>query len=263
MTDGAPSEGDDEVGAEADDEDRWLLARERGEPTPPLPAATAARYAQLQSLIEDLPAVPAGVALRPDWQQSVLDAIDRGDDAERIAAGTAREHVPAAPDPDVRPIHTARPKRTSTRRRTAIVVSCLAVAAGAAFVLTRPPRRPTAELTISALATGGPMLAGSGELRAGGTAVAHGVIDGPGELRVYDANDIELARCTATAPGCIVARTGKRTELRIELVLPATGALHVVLLSAPLPGPSGGRARDLEAADRKAIAVTRLDAMVR
>ena len=263
MSDGAPSD---------DDEDRWLLARERGEPAPPLAEATAARYAQLQSLIEALPAVPAGVALRPDWQQSVLDAIDRGDDVEPVPADTALEPapaasapepVPAASAPEVRPIDSARPKRTRNKQRAAIAASGLAVAAGIAIVLHMPPHRQTAELTISALATGEPTLAGPDELRAGARAVAHAVIDGPGELRVYGANDVELARCTATEPGCIVTRSGESTELRLELVLSATGPLHVVLLSSPLPGPSGGRARDLEAADRKAITVTLLDKMVR
>ena len=52
----------------ADHEDEaWLLARERGQPGPTVSEATAARYARLQALITDLPAIPPGVTSRPDW----------------------------------------------------------------------------------------------------------------------------------------------------------------------------------------------------
>jgi hypothetical protein len=121
----------------------------------------------------------------------------------------------------------------------------------------------TAELTIQAVKTGEQMLAGPDELWAGGKAVARGTIEGPGELRAYDAEDRELARCTATGPGCTVDRTGRRTELRLELSLRVPGRLHIVLFSAPLPGPSAGRAHDLEAADHAGITARSLDKTVR
>lgn len=233
--------------AHDDDDDRWLLARERGEPGPPIPAATAAKYARLQSLIEDLPAMPAGARPRPGWQQSVLDAIDRGE---------------AGLTPQVQPIDSARRKRIGNKQRVAIVASSLAVAASVAIALKMVPPVPTAELGVTALATG-PTRGGADGLIAGGKAVVRGAIDGPGELRVYDADDVELARCTVTGPDCTVVRSGKRTELRLEVPLRIAGPVHLVLLSAPLPGPSGGRAHDLEAANRAGITVKPLETIVR
>lgn len=238
-----------------DDEDRWLQARERGDSGPPIPEATAARYAQLRSLLEDLPAVPAGASLRPGWHQSVLDAIDRGD----------AEFAPADATSQVQPIEVAHRKRIFTRRRVAIACACLAVAAGIVIVLKYVPSTPAAEpeLAIRALAAGEPAYLGQDELIAGGRAVVRGAIHGPGELRVYGPDDLEHARCTSTGLRCTIDRTGARTELRMELELPVPGRLHVVLLSAPLPGPSDGRARDLAAADRAGITFKSIDKMVR
>jgi hypothetical protein len=240
---------------EGDDEDRWLRARERGEPGPPIPGVTAATYAELRSLLEDLPVVPAGATLRPGWQQSVLDAIDRGD----------VESAPAAASSPVRPIDSA--PRSINKRRIAIVVSCLAVAAGIVIIVNVKvwPSRSAMEpkLAISTLAVGEPAHLGQDDLIAGATAVVRGVIHGPGELRVYGPDDGELARCTSTGPNCTVERIGDQTELRAEIILTVPGPLHVVLLSAPLPGPSGGRAHDLAVADRAEINYKSIDKLVR
>jgi hypothetical protein len=100
-------------------------------------------------------------------------------------------------------------------------------------------------------------------LVAGERAVVRGVIDGPGELRVYGDDDVELARCTVTGPDCTVDHSGERTEVRLELLLPLAGALHIVLLSTPLAGASGGRASDLAAAYRAGITTKSLDKRVR
>jgi hypothetical protein len=240
------SSGSDSGGKE-DDEDRWLQARERGEQGPVIAEATAATYAELHALMQDLPAVPVGAQLSPGWQDAVLDAIGRG-------------AVPAPVEP-VASIADAQAKR-SRRKRVAIVFSGLALAAGVAVVLT-VPRAPTSDLTVAGLSTDG-TTRGSGQLRAGDKAVVHGVIEGRGELRVYDAEDVELARCTVTGAGCTVDRSGERTDLRLELPLNVIGPLRVVLLSAPLSGASGGRARDLEAARRAGIMVVKdLNAVVR
>jgi hypothetical protein len=241
-------------GRDEDDEDRWLVAHERGEPGPAIPDATIAKYAELQSLLEELPVVPAGASPRPGWQQSVLDAIDRGD----------VEQVLAAPSSQVRPIDSA-PRKRLNKQLAVITVSALLVAAGIIIIVRSRPHesvlRP--ELAINALAAGQPAHLGQDELIAGSRAVVRGAIQGPGELRVYGADDLELTRCTATGPDCIVKRTGERTELRAEILLPAPGPLHVVLLSAPLPGPSGGRALDRDSADRAGIHYTSIDRMVR
>jgi hypothetical protein len=240
-------------GRNEDDEDRWLQAHERGELGPAIPEATTAKYAELRSLLEDLPVVPAGASPRPGWQQSVLDTIDRGEVEQALAA----------PSPQVRPIDTARRRRLN-KRLAVITASALLVAAGILIfvkVSHKSVLRP--ELAINALAVGEPAHLGPDELIAGARAVVRGAINGRGELRVYGADDLELTRCTSTGPNCTVEHTGERTELRAEILLPAPGPLHVVLLSAPLPGRSGGRALDLATADSAGITYECLDKMVR
>jgi len=110
-----------------DNEDAaWLVARERGQPGPAVSDATAARYARLQSLITDLPALPAGVTPRAGWQQDVLASID---------AAEAEPDAPSnlAPVPS---IDSAAPKRTSTRRRRwAAATASFAVAAVVVILL--------------------------------------------------------------------------------------------------------------------------------
>ena len=236
-----------------DGEDRWLEARERGESAPPIPEQTAAKYAKLKSLLEDLPGLPAGISLRPGWQESVLDAIDRGE----------TELAPTEAVPQVRSIETA-PRVRHRKQRAVVVASCVAAAAGIAVVVKLVTTSAAApELTIVAIASDGPTRSAPDVLMAGAKAIVRGVIDGPGELRVYGEDDAELARCSETGPGCTVDRSDERTTLQLELVLPAQGPLHLVLLAAPLRGPSGGRARDLADAERAGIDVTPLDKIVR
>lgn len=239
-------------GHNEDDEDRWLQARERGEPGPPIPDATATKYSELRSLLEDLPVVPTGATLSTGWQQSVLDAIDREEPARAAASS------------QVRPIDVAKRKRIYNRRA-AIAVSCLAVAAGIIIIAKLIPLQSPAgpQLAINALTAGEPAHLGKDELIAGARAVVRGVIHGPGELRVYGPDDLELDRCTVTGPHCVVERKGEQTELRAEIALRAPGRLHVVLLSAPMPGPSRGRVLDLTAADRAGINYKSIETMVR
>jgi hypothetical protein len=237
-----------------DDEDRWLLARERGEPGPAIADATAAKYTRLHSLIEDRPAVPAGFRPRSGWQQAVLDAIDRGE-AEPTPAHSGT--LPA------QSIDIASRQRTGNKRRIVTVACGLAVAASVTLALKMMRAEPSAELSVIALATAQTTRGEPHELVAGGKAAVRGAIDGPGELRVYDADDVELARCSVTGPDCTVERSGKRTELRLEVALRVAGPLHLVLFSAPIPGPSGGRAGDLEAANRAGILVKPLEKVVR
>jgi hypothetical protein len=237
-----------------DAEDRWLEARERGESAAPIPEETAAKYAKLRSLLDDLPVLPAGVKPRRGWQGSVFDAIDRGE----------TELAPSEAVPQVRSIETA-PRVRSSKQRAVVVAACVAAAAGIVVVVKLATTTPAAapELTIVAVATAGAAHRAPEVLVAGETAIVRGAIDGPGELRAYGADDAELGRCSATGPGCTVDRSDERTTLQLELVLPPPGALHLVLLAAPLRGPSGGRARDLADAERAGIAVTPLDKIVR
>src|SRR5437762_10951452 len=67
MADGRPDDEDDQA---------WLLARERGEPRPAISEVRARHYAQLSKLIAELPALPAGTVRREGWDQAVLSTID-------------------------------------------------------------------------------------------------------------------------------------------------------------------------------------------
>jgi hypothetical protein len=101
-----------------DDDHAWLLARERGEPAPPLSEDRAGRYAQLGTLIADLPAMPPGLIDREGWEQDVLAAIDAKSDA--AASPPAGQSAPSAP---------------RRRRTAAVAAAALAMAASIAIVL--------------------------------------------------------------------------------------------------------------------------------
>jgi len=104
-----------------DDEDdqAWLLARERGEPGPTISDARASRYAQLGTLIKDLPDLPAATVQQPGWEQSVLAAIDA-----EVGLPADRRGTPQ------------RPAATKTRRRRAAPAAAVfAMVAGVAIVV--------------------------------------------------------------------------------------------------------------------------------
>ena len=230
----------------------WLLARERGQPGPAVSDATAARYARLQSLITDLPAMPAGVSPRAGWQQDVLASID-------VAEAEPEAPSNLAPVPS---IDSAAPERRSTRqRRWAAATASFAIAAAVAILLAVYLDRggrggPAAESLVAFEVQPANRSHRSADPSAGDTLIVRGVVEGLGELRVYDAAGAELARCIGPAPDCTVDRSGTRTTLRLTMVLRLSGALHAVLFAAPLGGPSGGLDADVEAAGRAGIAVT-------
>lgn len=261
-----------------DDELAWLVARERGQPGPPVSAATAARHERLEALLKDLPAMPAGVPPRAGWQRDVLAAIDAADAEAEVASD------PAA----VGAIDPAPPKRTSSPRRrwaapgailaaAAIVVIVLAVwrdrglgpgaaapgsdtwivrGGGDAVARDRGPGMGGARPTLAFEVQPDERAHRSTEASAGDTLIVQGVVEGPGELRVYDAAGNEQARCTGTAPDCTVERAGTRTTLRLTMRLRDPGVLHGILLTPPLGGPSKGMDADVEAAVRAKVAVT-------
>lgn len=239
-----------------DNEDAaWLLARERGQSGSTVSDATKARYARLQALITDLPATPAGATPRAGWQQGVLAAID-GAEAEPDA--------PSDPAPS-QPIDGATPKRRNTRpRRWAAAAAIFAVAAGVAIVLAvyrdgGGPDGLVAQPTIAFEVEPADRPHRSADPSIGDTLIVRAVVEGPGELRIYDAAGVERARCTVPAPDCSIDRSGQRTMLRLTMLLRVPGALRAVLFAAPLGGPSGGMDADVEAAVRAAIARTPRD----
>lgn len=105
-----------------DDYHAWLLARERGEPGPPISDARASRYAQLGALIADLPAMPAGAVHRSGWEQEVLAAFD-------AEAGRPADHSATPPTAVADKPLPERPTRPRRRRWWA------PTAAAAAFVM--------------------------------------------------------------------------------------------------------------------------------
>jgi len=112
-----------------DDDHAWLLARERGEPAPTISEARASRYAQMGTLIADLPATPAGTVEHEGWEQGVLAAIDA--EASR-PAGQSRIHTAAVTD---EPLPKPPPAATRHRRRMATGAAVFAMAASAALVV--------------------------------------------------------------------------------------------------------------------------------
>jgi len=243
------------------EEAAWLLARERGQPGPTISAATTARYDRLQALITDLPAMPAGVPPRAGWQRDVLAAIDDAE-AEAEAPNEPAAVRPSEPAP-VPPVDRAPPKRTSTRsRRWAAAMAIFAAAAVVAILFA--VFRDSGE--GPGVRVGTPTLAYEVELvprphrsadpSVGDTLIVRGVVEGAGELRVYDAAGNEQARCTVPAPDCSVDRSATRTTLRLTTLLRELGVLRTILFTAPLGGPSGGMDADVRAAVRAGIAVT-------
>ena len=92
--------------------------------------------------------------------------------------------------------------------------------------------------------------------------IVRGVVEGQGELRVYDDTGVEQARCTVPAPDCRVDRAGPRTTLRLTVMLRVRGAVRAILFAAPLDGPSQGLDADVEAAGRAGIPLTSRDVAV-
>jgi hypothetical protein len=113
-----------------DDDDAWLLARERGEPMPPISDRRARQYAQLDRLLADLPAVPAGTVQREGWKQTVLAAFDAaaGQPADPTRAETATATEASGPN---------EPSAAKRRRRriAAATAAVFAIAAGVAIVV--------------------------------------------------------------------------------------------------------------------------------
>jgi hypothetical protein len=223
-------------GRREDDDVAWLLARANGQARPSISETSASRYEKLEGLLGDLPPTPAGATPTEGWQDRVLAAID-AEEAGRAA---------------------------SRRRWIALLVPLGVATAGAAVIggslwlRAEPPRAiakaPVLDVHIE---VAGARLPGVASAMVGDSMVVRGAVDGAGELRVYDGADAELARCAAPAAECRVTRSGASTALELTTVLRVHGAFHAVLFAPPLPGPSAGLERDLEAARRANLDIMR------
>lgn len=108
----------------------WLLARERGEPGPTISETRAGHYAQLGTLIADLPAVPAGTVQRRDWEHGVLAVIDA-----EVGQPAEGRGIPATPVSD-RPLPQKLTATKQNRRRTVgATAAVFAMVAGVAILI--------------------------------------------------------------------------------------------------------------------------------
>jgi len=228
-----------------DDDAEWLLARERGVPGPNVSETTAARYERLQGLIQELPETPGDVAPRAGWQQAVFAAIDAEGDVA----------VAARPTPDVEP--HPRLTRRATLLRWVALAAIAPLAAIAAILFLRPPPGPdpVAFATLGVEVVHGGDAHRSDDPSVGDRMIVRGAVLGAGELRVYDEDGAERARCSVPAADCVIERHESRTKLQLTMQLRAPGVLRPVLFAAPLTGPSAGLDGDVAAAGRVGISV--------
>jgi hypothetical protein len=252
---------------EDDEASAWLLARERGVPGPSVSEATAARYQRLQGLIEELPETPGDVDPGNDWQQGVFAALDGRSDAKApgavtpVPSGSAPERASHSAGPLPSAQRPAKGRSTASRARmlrwgslAAIVPLAVLVALYAGRLPRQPDPQPFATLSIELVRGAEPHR--SEDPSVGDRLIVRGVVEGPGELRVYDESGTERARCVEVAPDCAVGRVGSRSTLELTMLLRARGSLRPVLFAAPLSGQPGGLDADVAAATRAGISVT-------
>ena len=230
----------------------WLLARQRGEPGPSMPEERAGRYARLEALVADLPAMPAAAVPQPGWRQRALAAFD-----------AAAQANPADDPPETAVEAATRPPPTRTGRpRWAVPAVVAAVAAVLAIVVIArgwprgPDRTGTPSIAI-AVKDGGSNR--SAQPSVGDTLVVRALTPRGGELRVYDDAGIEQARCGVPGPGCRTEQSRDGITLVLAMPVQKPGSFRVVLLSSSLAGPSAGLDADVAAAVRAGFTVTTQD----
>ncbi|HEX2689736.1 MAG TPA: hypothetical protein VHN14_24125, partial [Kofleriaceae bacterium] len=158
----------------------WLLAREGGPPGPAVSDATAVRYARLQSMITDLPATPSGAGARAGWQQEVLAAIDAAEAGATTSSNAGGGRV--------RSVEGATPARVRHRPRrwgipAAIFVSTAVVVIGLA-VYHRGGGVEAPTIAYEVEPSSAPQRGADPSV--GDTLIVRAVVEGPGELRIYN-----------------------------------------------------------------------------
>ncbi len=230
----------------------WLLARERGEPGPEVSEARAERYAQLEALVTDLPAMPDAFIPRPGWQQRAIAAIN-----------AAAQGDPAGRSPAAMVEAVTRPPHARTKRPRWVIPAAVAAmaAALAIVVITRGwphnPKRPHLPLVAITVEAGGSNR--SAQPNVGDTLVVRTLASGGGELRVYDEAGTEQARCGGPGPGCRTEQSRDGITLVLTMPVRKPDSFRVVLLSSALAGPSAGLDADVAAAVRAGITVSTQD----
>jgi hypothetical protein len=220
--------------ADDDDED-WLLARERGDDVSHVDPRTRARYEQLEQLLGALPERPPPAG----WRQRALDALD-------------------APSPRSSSDALESPPAPAAGRRKPIVHGWRAwlLAGGGAAVgilvlqliihvrMTPPPAEPV----VTTETRRGESRHRGGDVAVGDTLVIHAQSDQPIELRVYGEGGEPLARCTDAA-GCTVERNGAQRRYTLEVPMRSPGDVSAVMFSGgAIPAAGKDLEADLEAA---------------
>lgn len=265
-----------------DEDEAWLLARERGIPGTPAPEARAALYSRLDALVADLPEMPSGFVPRPGWQQRLLVALGEPAPPREstsptpgpVSAGAALPELAATPAvagaPEVNAVGprvaTARRRRWGTPAVGAALAAALAiVVVGGTYYQRAHEREPDARPFATAVAVrrqgaegGGPSSRSRGST-VGDDLLVRAVVGGSGELRVYGEDGVEKGRCAAPGLHCSVEHAGDRTTLVLRMPVQAVGELRAFLFSPALGGSSAGLEADVAAAVRARIVVTPLD----
>lgn len=230
--------------AESELDTRWLLARSRGEPEPEIPAERAEQYRQLEALFVELPRLPARPVARPGWKERAREALQ--------ATTSARQDEAPAPVAANQPSGTVRDMRSRRRLRWSAAFGVALTAAAVLIIIraVRPGELPHASLAITVEA--------GQDNRGGEPAVGDAVVvraRGVGELRIYDGNGVEQARCGNAGPPCKIERRQEVDTLVLTMSVNKPGILRVVRFSAPLTGASSGMDGDVAAAVRAGIDV--------
>jgi hypothetical protein len=228
-----------------DDDDAWLLARERGQSGPTISDASAARYTRLGTLIAELP--PAPDIARADWEQRVLATIEaeltEESASERSITSWRRWPVPLAAAASL-----------------LIIVGILA--SRDRSLEHRPVDTGTYALTVVVEQQEGTDRgrAGSGadrgtRAKVGDKLVIRGAAPQHAELRVYDEAGIEQARCASPGPDCSAEGSGQQATLQLTMVPRVRSVLRPVMFASPLGQTSRGYDTDVAAAEAAGIKV--------
>lgn len=264
-----------------DEDEAWLLARERGIPDASTPEAKALLYSRLDALVADLPEMPSAFVPRPGWQQRLLVALGEptpgGDPVSptpgSVSGVTALQELAATPVVAAPPRgNAAAPKvATAKRRRWGIPAVSVALTAGLAVALVggtfyrRHQREPDDRAVAMAVAVAHDSAAAperasrSRGATVGDDLLVRAVVVASGELRVYGEDGVEQGRCAAPDVHCSVEHSGDRTTLVLRMPVQAVGELRAFLFSPALGGSSGGLEADVAAAVRAKIVVTPLE----
>ena len=217
----------------------------------------AERDVRLEALLADLPVVPTTRAPRSGWQQRAAAALDAAAQAERPEA-TGAERAVHGGSPGASADRAKRPIRS--RRR--VIAAGSAIAVGLAVVIiaqrwTSEAVRPGEPVIALAVESGGTSRSKQPSL--GDTLVVRVRAPSAGEVRLYDSDGREQARCGGAGPGCRAESSHDEITQVLAMPVHAPGSYRVVWFASAIPGPSVGHDGDIAAAVGAGITVRTQD----